>query len=51
MVADVAANQDLKVAEQQVEACDDEKVEVSHSPEQTVEAGPARPPRPSRTRR
>ena len=43
VVADVAANQDLKVAEQQVQACDDEKVEVSQSPEQSVEAGTGTP--------
>lgn len=43
VVADVVANQDLKIAEQQVEACDDEKVEVSQSPEQTVEAGTGTP--------
>lgn len=38
VVADVVGNQDLRVAEQQVQACDDENVEVSQSPEQTVEA-------------
>ena len=55
VVADVVANQDLKVAEQQVEACDDVKVEVSQSPkesqsaqetpspEQSVEAGTGTP--------
>jgi uncharacterized repeat protein (TIGR01451 family) len=43
VVADVAARQDVKVAEQQVEACDDVKVEVSASPQQSVEAGTGTP--------
>jgi hypothetical protein len=43
VVADVVANADLKIAEQQVEDCDDEEVEVSASPEQSVEAGTGTP--------
>jgi hypothetical protein len=44
VVADVGApQQDLRVAEQQVQACDDEEVEVSASPEQSVEAGTGTP--------
>jgi uncharacterized repeat protein (TIGR01451 family) len=49
VVADVVANLDLKVAEQHVQDCDDEKVDVSHSPvqsqspQQTVEAGTGTP--------
>lgn len=41
--ADVGANLDLQVAQQQVEDCDSAVVEVSHSPEQTVEAGTGTP--------
>lgn len=43
VVADVVTNQELKVADEQVQACDDEMVEVSRSPEQTVEAGTGTP--------
>ena len=43
VAASVAALQDLKVAEQQVTACDEVKVDVSQSPQQSVEAGTGTP--------
>ena len=43
VTADVGANLDRLVAEKQVEDCDTAMVEVSQSPEQTVEAGTGTP--------